>query len=74
MVLWFQEASLRLVKQAGFVVNVAKCKWTSSQQGTWLGFDIDLHLGRISVPQEKIVTLKTQLGQAAQKPHLQAKF
>ena len=51
--------------RAGFVVNMAKCKWTPSQKCTWLGFDIDLHLGRISVPQEKIDALKIQLEQAA---------
>ena len=54
--------------RVGFVVNMAKCKWTPSQKCTWLGFDIDLHLGRISVPQDKIDALKIQLEQAAQKP------
>ena len=39
--------------EAGFVTNLAKCKWTPSQQCTWLGFNIDLHLGKVSVPQEK---------------------
>ena len=59
--------------RAGFVVNMAKCKWTPSQKCTWLGFDIDLHLGRISVPQEKIDALKIQLEQAAQKSQLQVR-
>ena len=40
---------------------------------TWLGFDIDLHLGRISVPQEKIDAFKIQLEQAAQKSRLQVR-
>ena len=59
--------------RVGFVVNVAKCKWTPSQKCTWLGFDFDLHLGRISVPQQKIDALKIQLEQAAQKPRLQVR-
>ena len=53
--------------RAGFVVNMTKCKLTPLQKCTWLGFDIDLHLGRFSVPQEKIDALKIQLEQAAQK-------
>ena len=53
--------------RVGFIVNMAKCKWTPSPKCTRLGFDIDLHLGRISVPQEKIGALKIQLEQAAQK-------
>ena len=59
--------------KAGFVANSAKCRWTPSQQCSWLGFDIDLRQGRIAVPQEKINTLKMQLEQAAQKPRLTAK-
>ena len=59
--------------KAGFVVNMAKCIWTPSQQCSWLGFDIDLHQGKIAVPQEKIDTLKLQLQQAAGKPRLTAK-
>ena len=52
---------------------MAKCKWTPSQKCTWLGCDIDLYLGRISVPQEKIDALKIKLEQAAQKPRLQVR-
>ena len=82
MVLLLWRVSLRQRKPAtiqqdlarvGFVVNVAKCKWTPSQKCTWLGFDIHLHLSRISVPQDKIDALKMQLEQAAQKPRLQVR-
>jgi len=40
---------------------VAKCKWDASQQCTWLGFNIDLSLGVVSVPKEKIVALQAQV-------------
>ena len=44
-----------------------------SQQCAWLGFEVDLHRGVLSVPQEKIKALKTQLEQMALRPRLPAK-
>lgn len=41
------------LRRAGLVVNVHKCKWQPAQKCAWLGFDIDLNLSLISVPQEK---------------------
>lgn len=41
--------------------NTAKSIWTLSQQATWLGFDLDLKVGLISVLKEKIAVLKAQL-------------
>ena len=49
--------------RAGLVEHTAKCNWTPSQQVTWLGFDLDLEAGLVSIPGEKIVALKTQLQQ-----------
>ena len=43
--------------QAGLVVNVSKCKWEPNQKCSWLGFDIDLNLGQISAPQDKVQSL-----------------
>ena len=40
--------------QAGFVVNVSKCKWQPNQKCAWLDFDIDLTLGQISAPCDKV--------------------
>ena len=59
--------------RAGFVANIAKCKWSPSQQCVWLGFEVDLHQDILSVPQEKINALKTQLEQVALRPRLLAK-
>lgn len=40
----------------------------------WLGFDIDLGVSQISVPQDKSRSLKTQLQVAAVKTQIKAKF
>ena len=39
--------------RAGFVVNVAKSMLRPAQQGQWLGFQLDLALGELSVPSQK---------------------
>ena len=49
---------------AGFVVNAEKSHWTPSQRGKWLGFELDLDVGYITVPVAKIVSLKVLLSQA----------
>ena len=58
-----------LVK-AGLVEHLAKCSWVPSQQSSWLGFDMDLSQGVISVPKEKVMALKGQMSQAIQAGHL----
>ena len=35
-----------------------------AQQCTWLGFNIDIQSGKVSIPQEKVVALQDQLSQA----------
>ena len=50
-----------------------KCSWVPSQQTTWLGFNLDLQLGVISVPEEKIAALKLQLIKALDKSSLKAR-
>ena len=47
--------------RAGWVENISKCKWEPAQQCAWLGFDIDLQRGTISVPQGKLESLQVQL-------------
>jgi len=32
------------------VENISKSNWQPSQRMTWLGFDLDLELGQISIP------------------------
>ena len=58
-----EEAS-RKVRQdlvkAGLGEHTAKCCWVPSQQAKWLGFNLNLQQGVISVPEERIVALKLQ--------------
>ena len=50
------EASQRVradLVRAGLVEHTAKCSWIPSRQAKWLGFNLDLEQGVISVPEEK---------------------
>ena len=61
------EASHRVrsdLRRAGLVEHTAKCSWVPSQQASWLGFDLNLEQGVISIPEGKIASLKSQLDQA----------
>ena len=58
---------------AGFITNIEKSKWVPSQQCAWLGFEIDIAAGRVSVPQQKIEALQSQLCQATKNVILPAR-
>ena len=71
-----QEASKQIqedLSSAGFITNIEKSKWTPSQQCTWLGFEIDLAAGKVSVPQQKIDALQAELCQVADNVTIPAK-
>ena len=74
-----QEASRvsQLVKdtlaKTGFVVNEAKSTWTPTHRLEWLGFNIDLQSGNISVPEKKINILKDMLQGALKQRQMCAK-
>ena len=55
---------------AGFVANTTKSQWEPSRKGQWLGFELDLEQGFISVPLEKVDNL---LAMAADAQSVQAK-
>ena len=42
------------LENSSFVEHPAKCKWNSSTTARWLGFELDLEKGTVSVPEEKI--------------------
>ena len=42
------------LENAGFVTQPEKCAWEPSQSGAWLGYELDLVRGIISIPQKKI--------------------
>ena len=50
-----------LLSSAGLILNQEKSNLLPAQKGRWLGYDIDLQVGSICVPERKIVVLKTQL-------------
>jgi len=62
----------RNLVKAGLVEHTAKCSWTPSQRTSWLGFDLDLEQGVISVLEGKIAALKGQIARAVQAGHLRA--
>ena len=59
--------------QAGFVAHPTKSKWEPTQRLVWLGFVIDLALGQIEVPQEKITSLQKVLRQLSPATFIQAR-
>lgn len=51
----------RDLEKAGLITNIEKCNWIPSKVTTWLGFDINLDEGKLTVPERKIVSLQCQL-------------
>ena len=49
------------LEKAGFVTNIQKCSWVPSKSISWLGFDINLEVGKLTVPERKITFLQCQL-------------
>ena len=59
--------------KAGFLDHPVKSIWDPVQRLPWLGFVIDLALGQVEVPQEKLVALQHRLDQACQLALISAK-
>ena len=62
------------LESAGFVVNAAKSHWEPQRGGQWLGFNINLESGSISVPAHKIDSLRDLIEQANCERTLPAKL
>ena len=66
-----------MVKQdlamAGFIAHKEKSQWTPAQRMCWLGFDLDLIKGVVSVPPQKIQKLQKSLEAVDRCPHVPAK-
>ena len=60
--------------KAGWVYNETKSVWAPTRRLQWLGFDLDLGQGCISVSAKKVESLKTNLVLALKQPNLRAKF
>ena len=59
--------------KAGFVAHPSKSIWQPTQRLTWLGFVVDVGLGQVEVPKEKIVALRVMLRQAWRSTQIRAK-
>ena len=62
------------LEQAGFVAHPAKCQWTPSYQVSWLGFDIDLLIGAITVPRLKVEAIQSLIASALEQVVVTARF
>ena len=60
--------------KAGWVCNEAKSVWAPTHKLQWLGLDLDLEKGCISVPAKKINALRASLQIAVSQATLRAKF
>ena len=55
--------------KAGLTEHSAKCIWEPTLKLKWLGFDLDLDIGQISVPKEKLCALKAHANCYQQQPN-----
>ena len=62
------------LESAGLVVNTAKSHWEPNQSGQWLGFVLNIDLGFIAIPENKVEMLKQCLIQAVGAQVLPARF
>ena len=46
------------LEKAGLITNIPKCNWIPSKSATWLGFDINLDEGKLTVPERKVLALQ----------------
>ena len=51
--------------KASLIEHSARCIWEPTLKLKWLGFDLDLDKGQISVPEEKLCAINSQLQIAA---------
>ena len=58
---------------AGFVANVAKCRWEPNQKCSWLGFNLDLNSGQVSALHDKVESFFVHIKYAMSKDSATAK-
>ena len=52
------------LSRAGLVINYAKSCFTPTKQLLWLGFQLDLERGQLTIPHKKLDLLKEQISKA----------
>ena len=75
-----QESANRVSEQiqqdlarAGFIVNEAKSQWTPTRSVIWLGFQINLALGQLTVSEAKLQSLLGQIHKAKENQSIPAR-
>jgi len=58
----------------GLNEHTAKCIWEPTLKLRWLEFNLDLGIGQVSVPEDKLCSLKAQLQVVANSTQIRAKF
>ena len=58
---WASYIARNNLQRSGLVTHVGKSIWTPTQSLSWLGFDLDLNEGVVSVPMSKIEIIREQL-------------
>ena len=53
------------LREAGFIEHPEKCCWNPSTTARWLGFELDLKEGIVTVPLDKITALKVKIESVA---------
>ena len=61
------------LEKAGFLANEAKCTWTPTYKLQWLGFNVDLERGELSVPESKLSMLKNLQRSSVTQQHISAR-
>ena len=61
------------LSKEGLVVNEAKSQWTPVKKLVWLGFEIDLELGKLVVPDSKLESTCELLQSLVEKPVVPAR-
>ena len=59
---------------AGFVANEQKSQWDPGQTLTWLGFEINLCVGQLRIPEAKLATTCELLKELHQRQAVPAKL
>ena len=61
------------LKKAGFIAHPEKSKWVPTQRLVWLGFVIDMAVGQIEVPEEKLLVTRELTAKILSMPQIPAR-
>ena len=62
------------LKKAGFIAHPEKSQWVPTQRLVWLGFVIDMAVGQIEVPEEKLLMTRKLTAKILSMPQIPARL